>query len=339
MHLHIDHKYLSLISFKLGLFKRKSDRLFNFRCPFCGDSESSKTKARGYIYQNKGILVFKCHNCGVSTNMSRLLDRVDPTLSREYRLEVFREEKGGANSQPRYLIPKPEFPEKPEVEKRLVDIGLIRISDLPDSHRAVQYLMGRKIPRARYDDLYYAKDMAVCEVLNSGYEGRLTSDERIVIPFRNLAGKLTGVSGRAMGNSKLRYVTVRVNNEPLVYGLDRVDLSKTVYVMEGPFDSMLVPNSIAPGGTDMVRALSYIPGDKAVLVFDNQPRNKQVVDQVQKMATRKIPMVVWPSTWKYKDINESVVDGVDPSEVVALLNTCTHHGLALSLALRDWKKC
>jgi len=109
--------------------------------------------------------------------------------------------------------------------------------------------------------------------------------------------------------------------------------------MEGQFDAMLIPNAIAPGGTDMQRALSYIPGDKAVLVFDNQPRNKQVVDQVQKMATRKIPMVVWPSNWKYKDINESVVDGVDPSEVVALLNTCTHQGLALNLALRDWKKC
>ena len=89
----------------------------------------------------------------------------------------------------------------------------------------------------------------------------------------------------------------------------------------------------------MGRALSYIPDDKAVLVFDNQPRNKQVVEQMQKAITRKIPMVIWPQTWKYKDINESVVGGVDPLEVVALLNTCTHQGLALNLALRDWKKC
>lgn len=271
--------------------------------------------------------------------MSKLIERVDPSLSREYRLEVFREEKGGANTGPRYLIPKPEFSAKAEPEKKLIDIGLIPISSLPEDHRAVQYLVGRKIPKARYHDLYYAQDMKVCEELNINYKDRLISDERIVIPFRNLEGKLTGVSGRAMGNSKVRYVTVRLNNEPLVYGLDRVDVSKIVYIMEGPFDSMLVPNSIAPGGTDMVRALSYIPHDKAVIVFDNQPRNKQVVDHVQKMATRKIPMVVWPSNWKYKDINESVVDGVDPAEVVALLNTCTHQGLALNLALRDWKKC
>lgn len=337
MHLHIDQKYLGIISLKLGLFKRKSDRLFNFRCPFCGDSESSRTKARGYVYQNKGILVFKCHNCSYSTNMAKLIERVDPALSREYRLEVFREEKGGTNSEPRYLIPKPEF--KQAGETRLTNLGLIPVSDLSATHRAVQYLQGRKIPEERYSDLYYAKDMTVCEALNSSYKDRLIADERIVIPFRNMEGKLTGVTGRAMGNSKLRYMTVRINNEPLVYGLDRVDFSKTVYVMEGQFDAMLIPNAIAPGGTDMQRALSYIPGDKAVLVFDNQPRNKQVVDQVQKMATRKIPMVVWPSNWKYKDINESVVDGVDPSEVVALLNTCTHQGLALNLALRDWKKC
>jgi len=338
MQLHIDHKYLSMLSLKLGLFKRKSDRLYNFRCPFCGDSEHSRTKARGYVYQNKGILVFKCHNCSHSTNMSKLIEHVDPALAREYRLEVFKENNGG-NTGPKFLIPKPQFNAKPEAEPRLTDLGLVQISSLPNTHRAVQYLEGRKIPHARFDDLYYAKDMKVCEALNSGYKDRLTSDERIVIPFRNLNGELTGVTGRAMGNSKIRYVTVRINNEPLVYGLDRVDVSKIVYVLEGQFDSMLVPNSIASGGTDMVRALSYLPGDKAVLVFDNQPRNKQLVDQMQKMITKNISMVIWPSTWKYKDINESVVDGVDPSEVVALLNTFTHQGLALNLALRDWKKC
>ncbi len=337
MHLHIDHKYLGILSSRLALFKRKSDHLFNFRCPFCGDSESSRTKARGYVYQTKGRLTFKCHNCGHSTNMTKLIEQVDPTLSKEYRLEVFREENGGAAPRPTFLMPKPEF--KKSGDTRLTDLGLIPISQLDSSHRAVQYLEGRKIPHARYDDLYYAKDMKVCETLNSSYKDRLISDERIVIPFRSMEGKLTGVTGRAMGNSKLRYMTVRMSNEPLVYGLDRVDFSQTVYVTEGQFDAMVIPNAIAPGGTDMGRALSYIPEGKAVLVFDNQPRNKQVVEQMQKAITRKIPMVIWPQTWKYKDINESVVDGVDPLEVVALLNTCTHQGLALNLALRDWKKC
>jgi hypothetical protein len=268
--------------------------------------------------------------------MLKLIERIDPSLSKEYRLEVFREENGGS-TRPTYLIPKPEF--KKSGDERLTDLGLIPISNLESTHRAVKYLEGRKIPHERFDDLYYVKNMKVCEALNSSYKDRLIEDERIIIPFRNMEGKLTGVTGRAMGNSKLRYMTVRINNEPLVYGLDRVDFTKTVYVTEGQFDAMVIPNGIAPGGTDMGRALSYIPEDKAVLVFDNQPRNKQVVEQMQKAITRKIPMVIWPSTWKYKDINESVVDGVDPSEVVTLLNTCTHQGLALNLALRDWKKC
>ena len=61
---YIDQKYLLLVSPQLKLFKKKSDGLYNFRCPYCGDSQKSRTKARGYVFRKKNDLFYKCHNCG-----------------------------------------------------------------------------------------------------------------------------------------------------------------------------------------------------------------------------------------------------------------------------------
>jgi hypothetical protein len=181
--------------------------------------------------------------------------------------------------------------------------------------------------------------MKVLEQLNPSYEGRLTSDERLVIPFRREDGLLTGVTGRSMGSSTLRYVTVRITDDPLIYGLDRLVRGRKIYITEGPIDSMFLPNAIAAGGTDFARALYNVTGEDTVLIFDNQPRNKQVVKRVESFVSRGCAMVIWDSSWNYKDINDAILSGCSSSAVESMLNKSTHKGLALKLAIRDWKKC
>ena len=73
-------KYLNLLSVRLEKFKRKSEFLWNFRCPICGDSKKNKNKARGFIFQLKGKLLYKCHNSKVSIPFSKLLEDLDPEL-------------------------------------------------------------------------------------------------------------------------------------------------------------------------------------------------------------------------------------------------------------------
>jgi hypothetical protein len=55
MSLPTDSKYVRLISSRLRNFKQKKDYLWNFSCPFCGDSQKNKTKARGYAFQKVTI--------------------------------------------------------------------------------------------------------------------------------------------------------------------------------------------------------------------------------------------------------------------------------------------
>jgi hypothetical protein len=331
----IDHKYAQLISHKLLLFKRKSDRVYNFRCPFCGDSQKNKLKARGYLFEKSGGLIYKCHNCDVGTNIGKLVELVDPGLAKSYRLESYKERVSSNTVSDTFIIPKTEV-ERPPI---ILDEMLLRLDQLPSHHRAVEYVKARQIPKDRWNDLYYARNFKELETLNPAYEGRLAADERLVIPFRREDGLLTGVTGRAMGNSSLRYATLRITDDPLIYGLDRVVRSKTIYVVEGPIDSMFLSNAIAAGGTDFQRALYSLTGENVVLVFDNQPRNKQVVKRVESFVQRGYKMVVWNSSWTYKDINDAILSGCSIPEVEHILNKSTFEGLSLKLAIRDWKKC
>jgi len=330
-----DHKYAQMISHKLLLFKRKSERVYNFRCPFCGDSQKNKLKTRGYLFEKSGGLIYKCHNCDVGTNLGKLIELVDPGLAKAYRLESYKEKVSSSTESEAFLIPKTEK-ERPSI---ILDEMLPRLDQLPAHHRAVQYAKSRSLPKDRWNDLYYARDFKELETLNPAYEGRLASDERLVIPFRREDRLLTGVTGRAMGNSSLRYVTIRITDDPLIYGLDRVMRGKTIYVVEGPIDSMFLDNAIAAGGTDFQRALYSLNGENVVLVFDNQPRNKQVVKRVESYVQRGYPMVIWNSSWTYKDINDAILSGLSVSAVEHILNKSTFKGLALKLAIRDWKKC
>jgi hypothetical protein len=328
-----DQKYAQMISHKLLLFKRKSERVYNFRCPFCGDSQKNKLKTRGYLFEKSGGLIYKCHNCDVGTNLGKLIELVDPGLAKAYRLESYKD-RVSSNTEV-FLIPKTEA-ERPKI---ILDDMLPRLDQLPLHHRAVEYVKARRIPKERWNDLYYARDMKVLEQLNPSYEGRLTSDERLVIPFRREDGLLTGVTGRSMGSSTLRYVTVRITDDPLIYGLDRLVRGRKIYITEGPIDSMFLPNAIAAGGTDFARALYNVTGEDTVLIFDNQPRNKQVVKRVESFVSRGCAMVIWDSSWNYKDINDAILSGCSSSAIESMLNKSTHKGLALKLAIRDWKKC
>jgi hypothetical protein len=330
----IDHRYIALISPKLSLFKKKTDRLYNCRCPICGDSRKNKIKARGYILEHKGSFLYKCHNCNISLSLDKLIENIDPNLQRAYRLDKFRERGNAYQSNTETFLIRDEV--KEEVE--LNEFGLVALSKLPSSHPAVSYINSRKIPERYYGELFFVPNMKELEKFSPMYEGKLSNESRIAIPYYNKKAELVGLSCRAMGNSSLRYLTVRKTNDPLIYGIQNVDLGKTIYVIEGPFDSMFVENAIAPGGTDFLKAVNMIPKENAVLVFDNQPRNVEVVKRMEKMISYGYRMVIWPSSWNFKDINEAIISGLDSNDVLSVLNSNSHKGLSLKLAIRGWKR-
>ena len=324
--MHVEIKYLNLLSSQLQKFKQKKPYLWNFRCPYCGDSEHNKNKARGFVFQLKGDLLYKCHNCGISLPVPKLIQDINPSLYKEYRLEKFQSPK-------RIDMRKVEkvVSSKPVFRKNIL-AGLTPLSKLNNSHPAKEYILSRKLP---IEALYFTEKFK--EWTNSVKPGAFPDtkqDEgRIIIPFKDKEGNVFGFQGRSLSNTGLRYITILLQEEqPKIFGLESLNYEQTVYITEGPLDSLLLCNSIAMAGADV-----DVPRDilSPVYVYDNEPRNKQITDRIEKHIRAGDSVVIWPSTIKEKDINDMVLAGHDVQRIVS---SCTHSGLTATLKLKDWRK-
>ena len=334
-------KYLNLLSVRLDKFKQKKDYLWNFRCPICGDSQRNKNKARGFVFQVKGKLRFKCHNCGASHMFDKFLELQDPVLYKQYRMEKFEESGKGRNNQATLRKVKSAtkaFQERMndfqfEVLKPNILSDLTPINSLNNSHLAREYLQNRKLPT---EALYYTEKFM--EWVNSIKPNTFPSidkdEQRIIIPFINKEGVVFGFQGRSLHSDGLRYITILLDEEaPKIFGLDRINYDETVYVCEGPFDSLLLKNAVAMAGADL--SDNRILGSDVVYILDNEPRNRDIVNRLDKLISKGSKVVLWPSTLKEKDINEMVLAGYNPQE---LIQSNTFTGLTATLKLRDWTK-
>ena len=318
----IDSKYVGLISSRLQKFKRVKAGLYNFRCPICGDSQKNKSKTRGYIYAIKNDTNFKCHNCGASMTFNNFLKKLDTTMHKSYIMERFKEGLTGRGScveEPKFVFKKPSFK---------TSIVLPLCSEV-ESGRT--YLEKRKIDPKQF---YFAEKFK--EFVNSHkqtFAENVVEEPRIVIPlYRNK--NLIGFQGRSLKKNSIKYITIMLDeDEPKIYGLDGINTELPVFVVEGPFDSTFLNNSVALCGSDGdVRCLE---GNDLIFVYDNEPRNREIVNRIDKCISRGERVVIWPSNIKEKDINDMVLAGHD---VQSLVESNTYSGLEAKLKFTEWKK-
>ena len=332
----IDTKYLSLLSPRLDRFKKVRDYLWNFRCPQCGDSQKSKSKARGYVYRKKTDLFFKCHNCGVGQSVGNLIKDLDPFLHKQYIMERYR---AGETGKRKSKAPEFKF-ETPKFKPKKTTIDLPSIESLPKEHYARVYCEGREIPQQFMDKIFYAEDfknwaLSVCQV---DYSNLMGKEPRLVIPFFDKDNQLIGAQGRALQESKVRYVTIKVHEDaPKVFGLERWNSDQHTYLVEGPIDSLFLPNCLAVAGADM-SDLGILNKDKTTLIFDNEPRNFQIVKSMVRFLKNGWKIVVWPNSITCKDINDMVLTSIKDARLVEIINTNTYSGQRGEWEVHSWKK-
>ena len=293
----VDSKYIGLVSSRLQKFKRVKSDLYNFRCPICGDSTRNKNKARGYIYAVKNNTNFKCHNCGASLSFNNFLKEMDPTLHKQYTLEKFKEGHTGRG----FVVEAPKLEFKKPVFKK--SLNLPKASEVP---AAKEYLEKRKLDPQKFYFAHKFKEWTNTQKVTFDTIGR--DESRIIIPMYDRDNNLIGFQGRSLVPNSVKYITVMLDEEaPKIYGLNTVDEKLPVYVVEGPFDSTFVNNSVALCGSDGdVRCLE---GSSVVFVYDNEPRNREIVNRISKCISRGERVVIWPSGIVDKDINDMVLSG------------------------------
>lgn len=349
MSVYIDRKFLGFVSPKLELFKQKNTDLYNFRCIFCGDSQKNKLKARGYIYRKNNDYFYRCHNCNKSTTFSKFLQEIDTSLYNQYALERYSK---GETSHHNYQKPKFEefkgiaakhFACNAEESKNKTwdKINLPNVRSLPEEHYARAYIENRKIPEQFWEEIFYTdnfKKFLDEEFPNHGKKD-LPSDDRIVLFYTNEKGEVTNVAGRALSESKIRYITVKITDEKKIFGLHRLRKKDKVYALEGQFDSFFIPNSIASGDSNLGSMAAIFPELDLTLVYDAEPRNKEITKQIEKSIDNGYKVCLFPESVPGKDINEMVINGIKIDELIDIINTHTYCGLAAKLEFTKWKKC
>ena len=336
----LETKYVTLLSSRLRNYRQRSPHLFNFSCPMCGDSLSDKKKARGYIYEKRGTYLYHCHNCSITLSVPNFIKQVDQSVYNDYVLEKMK------NNRPPEQVELHNFVDKmkkPVFLKSGPLSGLRKVSQLSPDHRVKKFVDARRIPNPYHAKLFCCPNFR--QFTNSLVPNKFSVDSlgrdetRLLIPFFDSNKNLHAFQGRAVSDSKVKYITIVLNDDiPKVYGLDTVNFDRTVYVFEGPIDSMFVPNSIATAGGDLVSAISSFDKRNIVIVYDNEARSKETVKKIDKSIFNGYNVCIWPENMEHKDINDMVLAGLSSEFIKHIIDTHTYRDLAAKLALTKWSK-
>ena len=345
MSLHIDKKFINMVSPQLERFAWKKDNLANCRCPICGDSQTNKSKARGFFYARQNNYFYKCHNCDYGSNIYNFLKEISPSLCKEYSLETF---SGRKEKTTKVIIPKKTIVKYQRSKKTDKLKDLKKISELEVDHPCVEFLVNRRIPKDKWNMLYYTDDFgSFMKTIDDEYETSGYKDSRLVIPFFDQNGDVVAAQGRMLSlsadlnaKSTAKYLTVKTNKESdrLWYGQWRVDPKKTVYIVEGPLDSLFIPNCIAMVGAGAIDSIpEHLKDSNGVYVLDNEPRNKQIVSINERLIELGKRVCIWPHNVHEKDINDMIYKR-KTTEIVNIIDENTFEGLEALVRLRKWSK-
>ena len=318
----VDSKFIGLVSSRLEKFKRVKPNLYNFRCPLCGDSKKNRSKTRGYLYNIKADINFRCHNCGASMTFSNFLKQLDPVIHKQYVFERFKNNSTGRGTvveEPTFKFEEPKFKTK------------IRIPLCSEIRRGREYLQARRLDPKRF---YWAEDFAgFVNSIKPTFGSNVPKESRIIIPLY-YKKDLIGIQGRSVDPSPVKYITtIFYDDAPKIYGLDNIRQDAPVFVTEGPFDSTFISNSIAMCGADAdVRRWGV---SDPVWIYDNEPRSKEIVKRISDTIDRGEKVVIWPNNIYEKDINDMVLAGHD---VQSIVESNVYDGLEANLKFTTWKR-
>ena len=331
--LHIDVKFINLISSRLENFKQLADSKYQFRCPFCGDSKRNKLKSRGFIYRKENAMFFNCFNCNHSTTLGNLIKQVSPLDYDDYVVERYKSStnKFAPHAKPEFVYESPKFEPKP--------ISLLdKLLPVTESRAALSYCLKRKIPDDKIPLLYYSDSFFkfINTIVPNKFKISKTDSPRLVIPCYNRDKQIVQLTGRALDDNTMRYAHVSLVDEPKTFGVERLDFSKRIFAVEGQIDSLFIDNCVAMGSSAFDTKFTRDNKDNITLVYDNEPRSPQITKLIEKSIKAGFDICVWDSMIDGKDINEMVLNGVNAQKVISE-NTFT--GAEALMRFIAWKKC
>ena len=78
----------------------------------------------------------------------------------------------------------------------------------------------------------------------------------------------------------------------------------------------------------------WVTGD-TVWIYDNEPRNREIVSRIERTIDNGARVVIWPKDIQEKDINDMFLSGLNVQSVV---ESNIFSGLEAKLKFNTWKK-
>jgi hypothetical protein len=336
MNSYIDEMFIHKISARLRNFKQLSREKWQHSCPLCGDSKKNKLKSRGFIFRHNQNMFYKCFNCSASMSFGNFLKQVSPLDYEDYVVERY---KSKTIIKPKQIVEEATFVyETPKFDSLSKRISILsRLSPAVDNPLSLKYIQSRQIPEDKWNLLYYTDDF--CGFINSIIPDKFdkpTKQPRLVIPCFNDKKEIIQLTGRALGDSKMRYIHIALKEEEKVYGVERIDYNKRIIAVEGQFDSLFLDNCIAASGSNFNGKFIQDNKDNITVVYDNEPRSKTIMKLMEKSIKDGFSVCIWNDTILQKDINEMHLHGVD---VQRFIEQNTYSGIEAQLKFGFWRKC
>ena len=286
---------------------KKSDYLYNCKCPLCGDSKKNLRKRRGYIYLKNNDWLFHCHNCNIHISFKQFLYKIDIVLYKKWLFDELKNDnievickENIENNDNDYINPNLfQF-------YKLNDNFLNNNYYKPIVEKINNYLIERKME--------FIKDKVYLSLNNKWFL-------RIIFPIEDKNG-MYGFQARTINKkNNIRYLTYYHNKEKAkLYNYYHVNKNNYIYVLEGLIDSLFIENSIAM----LTSKLNFINTDlenykdKLIFIFDNDETGKIRTEEYLKKNYR---CLIFPKKWqKYKDINDIIInENIDKKELINTL--------------------
>ena len=74
------------------------------------------------------------------------------------------------------------------------------------------------------------------------------------------------------------------------------------------------------------------------VIFDNEPRNRELLKQIEKQIEKGNKVALWPDSMKHKDINDMVMAGYTKKQIQEIIDDNTFSGVSAQLRFSEWKK-
>jgi hypothetical protein len=271
------------------------------------------------------------------------LKRLDATLFYEYTSETIKDKYKSSDKKETdfttQTVHRLSFAEDSKLLHQLA-----KIEQLPIGSPGRLFIESRGLPEHIVNTLRWApafKEWTNNLVARKFSGSSIKRDEgRIIIPFFNEEDKFHAYQGRAVGNSDVRYISIILDESiPLIWGLDKLNLKKKVYVFEGVFDACFIPNGIAICGGNFYDLRSVVNDCETTVIWDNEPRSKETKKKMESSIDQGFGVCIWPSWIKSKDVNEMIQnENLTSDGIRAIIDENTYSGIRARTKLIEWSK-